>query len=61
MVNKNRMVRIVCVFLQSLIKGKQINVKEMYLDIQSFCLEFNTIKESNGLLKMIQVEKETSS
>lgn len=55
--NKNRMVRLLSVFLYQLVKIKHINVEEMYGDIQHFCLEFLALKEVNALYKALQVEK----
>ncbi|CDW77476.1 UNKNOWN [Stylonychia lemnae] len=53
-VNKNRMVRLVCVFLLQVQKTKLISLQEVNLDVQKFCLEFANIKESNTLLKTLQ-------
>jgi hypothetical protein len=60
-VNKNRMVRLVCVFLQSIIKSKSISLSEVFLDVQAFCIEFSAIKEANGIYKMMQVDKVQSN
>lgn len=55
-VNKNRMIRLVCVFLQSIIKNKLINLNDVHVDIQSFCIEFSLVKEANAILKTIKSE-----
>lgn len=54
---KSRMIRLVCVFLQSIIKGRLINLQEVFIDVQSFCIQFSTIKEANGIYKMLQSEQ----
>lgn len=38
-VNKNRMVRLVIVFLQNILKQKVINFEDISMDIKQFCME----------------------
>ena len=51
------MVRLVCVFLSSIIKSRMINLQDVYIDVQAFCIEFPSVKEANGIFKMVQSEQ----
>eukprot|EP00172_Hildenbrandia_rubra_P002551 Plantae.Rhodophyta-Hildenbrandia_rubra.ctg3461.p1 GENE.Plantae.Rhodophyta-Hildenbrandia_rubra.ctg3461~~Plantae.Rhodophyta-Hildenbrandia_rubra.ctg3461.p1 ORF type:complete len:406 (+),score=68.41 Plantae.Rhodophyta-Hildenbrandia_rubra.ctg3461:569-1786(+) len=52
--NQVRLIRLVCVFLHSLIKSEIVGIRDSVFEIKGFCASFGHIREAGTLFRMLQ-------
>ena len=55
------MVKLVCVLVKALIKNKAVDVDQLIIPLQSFCMEFSSIKQAADLLSLLKCTREKIS
>ncbi|KAJ6251760.1 ccr4-not transcription complex subunit 11 [Anaeramoeba flamelloides] len=51
---QGRHVRLVCAFIRSLMNNSQLDVKNVFSKLQSFCVEFSRIRDASNLFRLIK-------
>ena len=51
---QTRLARLVCVFLQNLLRANTLDVGDVHLELESFCIEYARMHEAADLYKLLR-------
>ncbi len=54
---QSRLVRLVCVFVSSLLARQLLRVADVAIELQAFCLGFGRLKEASSLYRLLKLEQ----
>ena len=49
-----RLVRLATVFIESLIRNKAIDIRDLFAEVRDFCVNFSNVKEANTLFQLLR-------
>ncbi|CEM11360.1 unnamed protein product [Vitrella brassicaformis CCMP3155] len=57
---QQRHVRLVCIFIHSLLRNERISVDNVLLEVQAFCIDHAKIKEAASLFKFLRLKEQAT-
>eukprot|EP00931_Biecheleriopsis_adriatica_P028431 TRINITY_DN16950_c0_g2_i1.p1 TRINITY_DN16950_c0_g2~~TRINITY_DN16950_c0_g2_i1.p1 ORF type:complete len:454 (-),score=95.38 TRINITY_DN16950_c0_g2_i1:82-1443(-) len=59
--NQTRTVRLLCAFLQGVLKSKKFDVSTCLPELQAFCIEFSAVKEAGSCHRMLRALEQSNA